>query len=164
MISSRWHKVLADLWRNKARTILAILTIILGVFTIGFITGLKSIMLTDTNAFYMAANPHSSIVYASPFDEEVLQDVRKVPGVTEVEGRSNVTVRLTNEDGKKYDLIMDGALPPSEMQVDLLQADDKDMPATLKDGEIWFEKSSSLGFPVEVGDTIEVQSADGEVP
>ncbi|MCJ7812720.1 ABC transporter permease [bacterium] len=163
MISSRWHKVLADLWRNKARTILTILTITLGVFTIGFMTGLKSIMMTDTNAFYMAANPHSSIVYASPFDEEVLQDVREVPGVTEVEGRSNVTVRLTNEDGKKYDLIMDGVLPPSEMQVDLLQADDRDIPATLKDGEIWFEQSSSQIFPVEVGDMIEVQSADGEV-
>src|SRR3972149_5013389 len=163
MISSRWHKVLADLWRNKARTILTILWIALGVFTIGLVTGLGEIMVSDTNAFYAPANPHSSIIYPSPFGEDVLQSVREVPGVTEVDGRSNVTVRLSNEDGKKYDLILDGVLPPSEMQVDLLQADDKDVPATLKDGEIWFEKSSSLGFPVEVGDTIEVQSADGKI-
>jgi len=162
-MSSRWHKVLADLWRSKARTILTILTITLGVFTIGFVTGLRAIMVSDTNAFYAAANPHSSVIYTSPFDEDVLQSVREVPGVTEVEGRSNVTVRLTNDDGKKYDLSIDGVLPPSEIQVDLLQADDKDMPTTLKDGEIWFERSSSQVFPVEVGDIIEVQSADGKV-
>src|SRR3972149_2034476 len=162
MISSRWHKVLADLWRNKARTILTILWIALGVFTIGLVTGLGEIMVSDTNAFYAAANPHSSIIYTSPFGEDVLQSVREVPGVTEVDGRSNVTVRLSNEDGKKYDLILDGVLPPSEKQVDMLQADDKDMPATLKDGEIWFERSSSQIFPVEVGDVIEVQSADGK--
>lgn len=162
-MSSRWHKVLADLWRNKARTILTILTITMGVFTIGFVTGLRAIMVSDTNAFYAAANPHSSVIYTSPFDEDVLQSVREVPGVTEVEGRSNVTVRLTNDDGKKYDLSIDGVLPPSEIQVDLPQADDKDMPTTLKDGEIWFERSSSQVFPVEIGDIIEVQSADGKV-
>jgi hypothetical protein len=35
-MSSRWKKVWADFWRNKSRAILAILTIGVGVFTVGF--------------------------------------------------------------------------------------------------------------------------------
>jgi putative ABC transport system permease protein len=162
MISSRWRKVLADLWNNKARTILIILTIALGVFTIGFVKSLESILISDTNDFYAAANPHSSVIYTSPIDEGILESVKEVPGVTDVEGRSSITVRLSNDEGKKYDLSIDGVLPPSEIKVDLLQADDKAMPATLKDGEIWFERSSSLIYHVDVGDIIEVQSADGK--
>ena len=38
MLRIRWRKVLLDLWRHKARTILVTLAIAVGVFAIGFIT------------------------------------------------------------------------------------------------------------------------------
>ena len=38
----RWHKVLRDLWGNKVRTILVVLSIAIGVFAIGMIIGTES--------------------------------------------------------------------------------------------------------------------------
>ena len=35
-----WHKVWSDLWDNKARTMLAVLSIAVGVFAVGPILGM----------------------------------------------------------------------------------------------------------------------------
>jgi len=35
----RWKKVLADLWDNKLRTVLVVLSIAVGVFAVGMIAG-----------------------------------------------------------------------------------------------------------------------------
>ena len=37
MLSPRWHKVLSDLWGNKTRTVLVVLSIAVGVFALGMI-------------------------------------------------------------------------------------------------------------------------------
>ena len=39
MQSSRWHKVINDLWGNKTRTLLVVLSIAVGVFAVGMIAG-----------------------------------------------------------------------------------------------------------------------------
>ena len=39
MIPPRWRKVLRDLWSNKTRTILVVLSIAVGVFAVGMIAG-----------------------------------------------------------------------------------------------------------------------------
>lgn len=47
MLSPRWRKVLRDLWSNKTRTALVVLSIAIGVFAIGMITGARVIMNRD---------------------------------------------------------------------------------------------------------------------
>ncbi len=39
MFSPCWRKVLADVWDNKSRTLLVVLSITVGVFAIGMIAG-----------------------------------------------------------------------------------------------------------------------------
>ena len=41
-----WQKVWFDLWHNKVRTILAIISIAVGVFAVGAIFGMNDQMLT----------------------------------------------------------------------------------------------------------------------
>jgi putative ABC transport system permease protein len=161
MTRTRWRKVLADLWSNKARTILTVLTIIIGVFTIGFVTALNDIILSDTDAFYASANPHSAVIYTDPLDESAIDQVKKVSGVTEIEGRTGIMARLIGDNGKKYDIGINEIPPLSDMNVDLLHSD-SDLPG-LKDGEIWMERSSAQLFPVNEGDILEMQLQDGQM-
>lgn len=161
MSRTRWRKVLADLWSNKTRTILTILTIMIGVFTIGFVTALKEFVLSDTDAFYASANPHSAILYTGPLEESAVELAGEVPGVTGIEGRTNVMARLVGADGKKYDLNVDGIPALSQMEMDLLRTE-SDLP-DLMDGEIWIERSSAQVFPVQAGDTVEVERQDGQM-
>lgn len=163
MTTTRWRKVAADLWGNKTRTILTILTIAVGVFTIGFAMGVRGIQLPDTDATYAAANAHSAILFTTPFEGKTLQDVEAVPGVTDVDGRASVTVRMIANAERKLDLSIDGVPPRSEMRVSLLQPVEPSELPPLRDGEIWIERSSLDLFAVGIGDTVEVQSSDGQV-
>ncbi len=162
MTAPRWRKVLADLFGNKTRTTLAILSITIGLFTIGFVSASGAIMLPEIDANYAAANPHSAIIYTDPFDQSVLQAARELPGVGMLEGRSTHTVGLLTETDRKFTLSIDGIPPVSEMQVSRLSPVDPAVLPPLADGEIWIENSATKLFPVKAGDTIEVTTSTGE--
>ncbi len=88
MTSPRWRKVLKDLWGNKARTVMAMATIAIGVFSVGFVTAAFVMILFDMDSDYQAANPHAAIIFTMPFDQDLLPSLKQVPGVGDVAGRS----------------------------------------------------------------------------
>lgn len=65
-MSSRWKKVWADFWGNKSRTLLTILTIMVGTFAIGFNNNLKAYMLESMDSDYLSASPSEAEIYAYP--------------------------------------------------------------------------------------------------
>ena len=83
MLSPRWRKVLRDLWGNKARTVLVVLSIAVGVFAVGMITGTRVVMSREMHASWAAVNPASATLYADLFDEDLIWTVRNMPGVGE---------------------------------------------------------------------------------
>ena len=60
MRSPRWRKVLGDLWSNKTRTILVVMSIAIGVFAIGMIAGARVLMLAGAHDSYAASHPASA--------------------------------------------------------------------------------------------------------
>ena len=52
-----WHKVWSDLWDNKIRTILAVLSISAGVFAIGAIFGMVDQLITGMDSAHQATYP-----------------------------------------------------------------------------------------------------------
>ena len=56
-MSSRWKKVWADFWGNKARTFLTIMTIMVGTFAVGFNSNLGLYMIESMDGDYLSANP-----------------------------------------------------------------------------------------------------------
>ena len=57
MLRPRWRKVLRDLWLNKNRTIVVVLSIAVGVFAVGTIATSQIILSRDLRAAYLATNP-----------------------------------------------------------------------------------------------------------
>ena len=55
MIAPRWKKVIQDIFSNKTRTILTMLSIAVGVFAVGVITIIGNICLSDMQADYESA-------------------------------------------------------------------------------------------------------------
>ena len=53
MLSPRWCKVLRDLWINKKRTVLVVLSIAVGVFSVGVVTHMRMIVSRDLAASYV---------------------------------------------------------------------------------------------------------------
>jgi putative ABC transport system permease protein len=161
MITPRWHKVFADLWSNKTRTLLTILTIAVGVMAVGFIRGMSVIMLADMNADYQSANPHEAILYTDPFDEPMVHAARHVPGVLDAEGRSVVNSRVIVSTDKKVNVTIVSVPDSTNMHIDLLRPISGNSLPPLNDHQLWLEASSVSLLPVKVGDMVSIEMPGG---
>ncbi|OQY32879.1 MAG: hypothetical protein B6I38_04110 [Anaerolineaceae bacterium 4572_5.1] len=90
----RWRKVLSDLIDNKARTLLVVLSIAVGVFAIGVIVGAYKIIEADMGKSYAANNPANIELRMDEFDEDFLNTIRKFDGIKEAEARYVFGVRI----------------------------------------------------------------------
>jgi len=90
----RWRKVVADLWENKTRTLLVVLSIAIGIFAVGTIVAASVIIPRSMNNSYAASHPANIVLRTDAFDEDLLKSVRNMDGIADVEGQRAVTVRL----------------------------------------------------------------------
>lgn len=89
-----WDKVWFDLWQRKARTILAVLSITVGVLAIGAIFGLTDQLLSGMNEAHQAVAPsHLNIILRQFVDRDTAESLTDIPGVAGVEPMNMATVR-----------------------------------------------------------------------
>jgi len=114
MLSPRWRKVVRDLWGNKLRTVLVVLSIAVGVFAFGMIAGARETAVTALDASWNSTNPSSVTLYTDLFDEDLLYTVRHLPGVREADARRAISVRF--QDGTQSPAESDAPepLPPDD--------------------------------------------------
>lgn len=136
----RWRKVFLDLFENKGRTLLVVLSIAVGVFSIGVIAGTYVIISNDMSVTYAANNPANIEFRMDDFDEDMLTTIRNTRGIADAEGRRvfNMRVRTMNSqqwttldiigvddfDKNKVNLLnlMEGNIKPEKNEV-LLERD-----------------------------------------
>ena len=85
---------MADIWFNKTRTILVVLTIAIGVFALGTISRSWAILSRNLSESYQAVNAPNSILFASEFHNDLVEAIRKMPEVQDAEGRRTIGVRV----------------------------------------------------------------------
>ena len=98
----RWRKVLHDLWDNKARTLLVVLSIAVGVFSIGMIAGAYQIISNDMSVSYSANKPANVELRMTDFEEETLEMIRNQRGVQDAEGRRVFNIRVRVPGTEKW--------------------------------------------------------------
>jgi putative ABC transport system permease protein len=81
-----WRKVWRDLVHNKARTILTVLSVAVGVFALGVIYGAYDVITDCLEDTHWATIPiHITLWAWPPFDHAAEDVVSRVPGVADVE-------------------------------------------------------------------------------
>jgi putative ABC transport system permease protein len=164
MNNPRFRKILSDLRANKTRTVLTVLTIAVGVFAIGFVTGVGAIFMPDMDADYQSANPHSAMIFSEPFGEDLVAAIRQVPGVADAEGRRFLATRLLTPEGNRLNLNLTGLASLDEAGISLIRPDGNKSLPPLADGEIWIERSSLSVLKVKAGDTVKIELPNGSAP
>jgi putative ABC transport system permease protein len=160
MLSPRWRKVLRDLWGNKTRTILVVLSIAVGVFAVGMIGGSRAMLANDLAAANSAANSFSAAITTDePFDDDLVQTIRHMPGVGDAEGRSTPVFQVsTGPDEWKntqFNVIPDF----DDIRIGKFTSVDGAWPPPRK--EVLLERTSLAFLNTHVGDTILVDLPDG---
>lgn len=98
----RWRKVFLDLFENLGRTILVVLSIAVGVFSIGVIAGAYVIIGNDMSVSYAANQPANLELRTEDFDDDILSTVRNNRDVKDAEGRRVFNVRVRAVDSNQW--------------------------------------------------------------
>ncbi|MBT3188418.1 MAG: ABC transporter permease [Anaerolineae bacterium] len=158
----RWRKVLSDLIDNKARTILVVLSIAVGVFAIGVIAGAYRIISDDMSVSYAANNPSNIELRMDDFDEDFLNTIRKFDGIKEAEARRVFNIRarpLGETQWTSIDVVTLEDFEANKVNL-LVPISGKEIP--LKN-EILLERDVLEKMDAAPGDTLEVQLRDNSI-
>lgn len=156
----RWRKVLHDLLDNKARTLLVVFSIAVGVFSIGVIAGAYQIISTDMSASYSANRPANIELRMTDFDEEMLALIRNQRGVQNAEARRVINIRARVPGSQKWttlDLIAFDDF--EENTINLLSPIEGQV--VPKKREVLLEQGVLEDLETGVGQTLEFQLPDG---
>ena len=155
----RWRKVLSDLIDNKARTILVVFSIAVGVFAIGVIAGAYVIISEDMGLSYASNNPSNLEIRMEEFDQDLLHTVRNFEGIQDAEARRvfNLKVRLPGET--KWITIDVVALDDfADNKINLLQP--VSGAAALEKNQILLERDVLEDLKISAGESLEIQLRD----
>ncbi len=154
-----WYKVWSDLWDNKVRTILAILSITAGVFAIGATFGMSDQLLKGMDAAHQASIPaHFTMYFSENIAESLVDDLKNIKGIEDIVlgNQINIQYKIKLEDQwntawlymrkdystQKYDLfpLREGNWPQQNL--------------------IGIERLSSQHFKLGIGDTVYFKVGD----
>jgi len=160
LLRPRWRKVLIDLWENKARTMLVVASIAIGVFAVGMIAGAYVYISEDLNTSYSAVNPANIKLWTDPFNDGLLDTLETLDLVGSVEGRRVVTVRVRTgqDEWQNLNLI---ALPDfSNIQVNRLVT--LEGAGAIADRQVVLAENNKLDRSgLRLGDELEIELSDG---
>ncbi|HWQ15772.1 MAG TPA: FtsX-like permease family protein [Roseiflexaceae bacterium] len=160
MLSPRWSKVFADVWSNKTRTALVVLSIAVGVFAVGMVAGTNAILAREVVAAYMAVNPADASLYPDAFDDELVYVVRDMPGVKEAAASRSISVRLQTGPDQWRDMTVFAVPDFDDIRINQLRPFAGAYPP--RDREVLFERSSlPLAPGKRIGDSVTVELPDG---
>lgn len=161
LIPPRWWKVLRDLWGNKTRTVLVVLSIAVGVFGVGMIVGVQTILTREISAGYLAVNPSSAILYTEPpFDDELVQALARFAPLRAVEGRRSVTVRVQTGPQTWHNLRLFAIPDYDDIRVDQVRPQRGAWPPGAR--EVLIERNALGIVQADVGESLSIETPDGE--
>ena len=93
-MKTAFKKVWRDLWRNKGRTIIVILSIAVGVMAVGMVTSMNKLVIDQMAQSHIDSNPSHGLIYvAGIVNEDTIRSLANIPGVKEIEGFSEADIR-----------------------------------------------------------------------
>jgi putative ABC transport system permease protein len=120
MLSTRWQKVLIDLWRHRVRTLIVALAIAVGVYAIGVVLSTRELVVREYRSDQERARPASAVVHTTPFDDDLARRVSEIPGVAVAEGRRIVHARVYDDNNKPRDLSLVAIPDFNSIEVDTI--------------------------------------------
>ena len=160
-----WQKVWSDLWSNKVRTLLAVLSIAVGVFAVGAIFGMVDQMLSGMDQAHQAVFPsHMSTYLLQNIGHDTAIYLKRVEGVEDVEVLNTVTVRYKinpQDEWKRGILVMRDDY--EAQKYDRVQLKEGQWP---EGGHIGIERLSSQFYNIGIGDKVifEMEGTDRALP
>jgi putative ABC transport system permease protein len=164
-LAPRWRKVLRDLWSNKTRTILVLLSISVGVSALGMVMGSQIIVAQNLPEAYAAVNPSNAIMFSlDTFGDDMVESIRSMEEIEDAAGLRVVNVRFLTKTGEWRNLQLTAISDYEEMTINKIKPQSGSYPPGER--EVLIERASlspALGLgDVAVGDLLTVEAPNGK--
>ncbi len=159
VLSPRWRKVFRDLWDNKSRTILVVLSISVGVFAFGSVFITRVVIEEDLDTAYRATNPTSFNLTISNADEDIIRAIEGLREIEKAEGRRQYSVSAVRENVSSTNIDIYAFPDFNEQTISSVQLAAGRWPERR---EIAIEDGSLGLLGVEIGDTVTIETPSGE--
>jgi putative ABC transport system permease protein len=160
MFDTRWRLIVRDAWRHRARTLLVVLAVALGLTGAGAVLDAWAVVHSATQTSYAASHPVAATLQLDALDAALLARVRQMPGVQAVRARRTVMGTL-QASGERKTLLLHALDDYARPDIGRLQDAQGAWPPA--PGAIVIERSS-LGYAgAEVGGDAMVV-VDGRAP
>jgi putative ABC transport system permease protein len=160
VISPRWYKVLRDLGTSKARTLLVVLSITVGVFAVGMVVDSQTILSREMTKSYAATNPASVRLGIASFNDDIVQAAGSVKGVRETQGQRIVSTRIQIGSGEWLPLGLFAYANYNDIRVDKVVPERGAWPPP--EHELLVERKALDFIKSKVGDTVLVEMPSGK--
>ena len=164
LLAPRWRKVVRDVWSNKTRTILVLLSIAVGVSALGMVMGSQQIVDESLPEAYAAVNPaHAQMFTLDTFDDDMVEAIRSMDEIAAAEGRRTVNVRFLTQEGEWRSLQLTALPDYEDITLNKLYPEEGEYPP--EQDTVLIERASLSpvqgldGF--EFGDTLTVEAPNG---
>lgn len=155
----RWRKVWLDLLGNRARTLLVVLAIGVGVFAVGFIATAQTVLVRELLRNYDATYASSATIFTQPFDADLAESVAQMPGIVAAEARRSVGVQVQTGVDEWKELGLTAVPDYNHIQLDRFTPYAGQWPPSNR--QIVLEQSALAYINAQVGDTLTLELSDG---
>ncbi|MGE5464254.1 MAG: ABC transporter permease [Syntrophothermus sp.] len=156
MLRPRWYKVIHDLFGNKTRTLLIVLSMAVGLFAIGIILSARTILSDGLASSFAAIHPSSGTVRTVElFDENFIQSVRSMEEVEEADARRNIAARVEVAPGEWKNISLFVIADYDNIRVNKVSSQSGAWPPPEK--EILIERAALQVIDAHEGDTIRIK-------
>jgi putative ABC transport system permease protein len=159
-VKVRWYKVLYDLLSNKKRSALVVLSIAVGVLSVGLATGAQTILGRELSAGYLATAPAGAKFITTPFGDDLVDNLRRVPGVRDAEGRRSMAARFQTGPDEWRSISLFAIPHFDDMRVNKIHRVQGDWPP--RDHEILIEQAAMGIARAHIGDYVVIRLSDGK--
>ncbi|HJT67470.1 MAG TPA: FtsX-like permease family protein [Pyrinomonadaceae bacterium] len=158
-MTTPWHKAIRDFWHERARTILVVLAIALGISAFAAVMSSYAILTRELDRGYLDTNPASAILRVDSIDDPLVAEILKNREVSDAEPRRVVTGQIKSGPMRWRNLILFVVKDYGNIRVSKLTPEQGAWPPA--NGEILIERDAFQVIAAKIGDTVIVKTANG---
>ncbi|MEW6981256.1 ABC transporter permease [Colwelliaceae bacterium 6471] len=161
MLNTLWMKTWRDLWQNRGRSALVILSITLSTFTLGVILNSYAILSREMTNDFLKSNPTAISFNIERFDEDLLQKIAQQPAIDKVDARRQITGEIKTQNGEWKPLLLFVLHDYKDIKLDVLRPEQGSWPPGNK--QILIERQAVTVLGANVGEQVQLKTSAGLV-
>ena len=158
-MTTLWRKAIRDFWQERARTVLVVLAIALGISAFAAVMSSYAILTRELDRGYLETNPASAVLRVDSIDKDLVKAILQNPEVSDAEPRRTIGGQIKAGPVQWRNLILFVVEDFSRIRVSKLVPESGAWPPAT--GEILIERDAFQVARVNIGDAVTVKTANG---